>query len=84
MKLLIPNAAANNYMHSVIELSSLAEVFFQNRFGYSGVDLRVSDDIVVKIGRYADGTDEYSALQYLEAHLPSFPALRPHGIISMK
>ncbi|KAI0894120.1 hypothetical protein F4806DRAFT_498423 [Annulohypoxylon nitens] len=84
MKLLIPNADANNYMHSVIELSSLAEVFFQNRFGYSGVGLRVSDDIIVKIGRYADGTDEYSALQYLEAYLLRFSAPRPHGMIKLE
>ncbi|KAI2472293.1 kinase-like domain-containing protein [Annulohypoxylon bovei var. microspora] len=83
MQLLLPDADADNFMHSVIQLLSRAEVLFQSNWVCSTMVLLVSDDIVTKISRRSAGTDEYTALQYLEAHLPSFPAPRPHGMIEL-
>ncbi|KAI1497224.1 hypothetical protein F5X99DRAFT_423701 [Biscogniauxia marginata] len=84
MQLLLSGVDADNFMQSVVQLLSRAEVLFQSNWGCSTMVLRVSDDIVTKISRRADGTDEYTALQYLEAHIPSFPAPRPHGMIELK
>ncbi|KAI0888288.1 kinase-like domain-containing protein [Annulohypoxylon maeteangense] len=84
MLLLLPNIDVDNLMHSVIQLLSEAEVIFQTKWGCSTMILLVSDGIVTKISRRSDGTDEYTALQYLEEHLPSFPAPRPHGMIELE
>ncbi|KAI0012426.1 hypothetical protein F4779DRAFT_625968 [Xylariaceae sp. FL0662B] len=82
LQLLLPGAG--NLMYTVNQIFAHAEVVSQNPWGYSTMVLRVSDKIVAKISRRSDGTDEYAALQYLDAHLPHFPAPKPHGLIELE
>ncbi|RFU29692.1 hypothetical protein B7463_g6625, partial [Scytalidium lignicola] len=71
----------NDLSGTIIDLLDRSEVIFQNRFGASTMVLKVSENIIAKIGREVDGTNEYTSIQYLQNHLPSFPAPRPHGLI---
>lgn len=60
-----------------------AETLWQTASGTTSL-ARCSPNAVVKIkscrSRTPD-TTEYSALQYLQEHLPDFPAPRPHGLM---
>lgn len=78
---LLPND--DHLVESIINLLAQAEVVYQGRFSFSTMIFRVSEDVVVKLYRKADDTDGYSALEYLQDHLPSFPIPRPHGLIKI-
>lgn len=81
LKQLLPSTS--NLTESVIDLFSRAEVIFQQPWALSTMVLRVTADIVVKLSLGADDTDEYSALEYLQQHLPGFPFPKPHGLIKL-
>lgn len=66
--------------HAVMDLLARGELVYESAWGASAV-FRVSQGIVVKITNEESASTELRSLIYLQQHLSTFPAPRPHGLI---
>lgn len=67
---------------AVIELLQESERLYEGAGASSGV-FRVSKNIIVKITNKASAFTEIGSLQYIQTHLPTFPAPQAHGLIQL-
>lgn len=71
----------NGLSQRLFEVMHASEVLWEGPFARHKMVLKVSADIVVKAVRNIDDYTEYTALQYLERHLPEFPSPKPLGLV---
>lgn len=67
---------------AVMDLLTRSELIYQS-VGAASAVFQVSQGIIVKITDEGAASTELGSLRYLQNHLPTFPAPRPHGLIQM-
>ena len=68
---------------NVIDALGQCEIIFRDDAGGDRMILKMGDTIVVKIVPNVAGTQEYSALKYLEKHCTGVPAPKPLGMLEL-
>lgn len=64
-----------------MKLLAESEVLYESAWAASVMVFRVSESIVVKITEEQYARTEYRSLSYLQEHLATFPAPKPHGLV---
>lgn len=72
-----------NLSESLVDLLAESEVLYTSNWAGCIMVLKLNDNLVVKITNAEAALTEHRSLTYLQKHLPSFPAPRPHGLISL-
>ena len=68
---------------AVICLLDSSEVLYRSAWAASVMVFRINKNIVVKAGHEDYAITKHQTLKFLEEHMPSFPAPRPHGLIRL-
>ena len=68
----------------LVSLLANSEVLYESVWAAFVMVFRISEKIAVKFSRNErSAVTEYQSLSYLEKHLPSFPAPKPHGVVRL-
>ncbi|KAI1118244.1 hypothetical protein F5Y14DRAFT_447121 [Nemania sp. NC0429] len=72
----------NGLSATLVDLLAKSKVIYKSTWAASVMVFQISDAVIVKVtSASTSATTEHHSLAYLQDHLPSFPAPRPHGLV---
>ncbi|KAI1358211.1 kinase-like domain-containing protein, partial [Xylaria arbuscula] len=74
----------NDLSATLVDLLTKSKVIYRSTWAASVMVFQISDTIIVKVtSESTSATTEYHSLAYIQSHLPSFPAPKPHGLVRL-
>ncbi|KAI0399465.1 kinase-like domain-containing protein [Xylaria palmicola] len=69
---------------TLVDLLAESKVIYKGIWALSVMVLQINDGMIVKVtNESTSATTEYHSLAYIQSHLPSFPAPKPHGLVRL-